>query len=452
MPRRHSSRAGLRAPRATRHARQDRSERRRAARWFHDQLARNLRDGDWRPDALRERASTALGADGRWLGNLVARVTKAWSTAPPRDVLAAWLAQDGGLSAARRRYRLQIRRWFVDPTVMGPCRVPGVEVPPLPTVGAVATWLRLLPSELDWFADLKERTVDAGGALAHYAPRWHGDRLVEAPRARLKGLQRRVLRELLDRVPPHRAAHGFVAGRSAVSHAQRHVGRRVVVAVDLRSFFVSVHVGRVAAVFRALGYPEPVVAVLAGLCTTATPRAVTDGVEDWGLRRRLRRRHLPQGAPTSPALANLVAHRLDRRLEGLATRWGLTYSRYADDLALSGDDVRADKLLAAVASVVLDEGFELQPRKTRVQRRSQRQQVTGVVVNERLSAGRREVRALRALLHNCVRHGPTSQNRGSHPRFREHLRGRIAHVAQVDPAKGAALLAVFERIVWPAAA
>src|SRR5262249_40986091 len=143
-------------------------------------------------------------------------------------------------------------------------------------------------------------------------------RLLEAPRPRLKAIQRFVLHEILDHVPAHDAAHGYRRGRSIVTFAEPHAGRCLVLRMDLRDFFPSVSAARVRAVFRAGGYPREVAACLAGLCTNATPAGVWPAGTDDNTRRRFRSPHLPQGAPTSPALANLCAYGLDRRLTGLA--------------------------------------------------------------------------------------------------------------------------------------
>ena len=215
--------------------------------------------------------------------------------------------------------------------------------------------------------------------------------MLEAPKPRLKALQRRLLHELLDWVPVHPAAHGFVGGRSARTHATAHVGRRVVVRVDLEDFFAGVTAARVFGIFRACGYAEGVAHVLTGLCTNAVP--VDQSVPGhWRLSRRLATPHLPQGAPTSPALANLAAFALDRRLSGLAAAIGATYTRYADDLVFSsrrppahprhGD--RGDRARR---------GLPRQRAKTRVMGRGRRQTVTGIVVNERPNVPRADTSA-----------------------------------------------------------
>jgi hypothetical protein len=333
-------------------------------------------------------------------------------------------------------------------------------VPALASLADLASWLDLTPGELDWFIDERglER-LERDERLRHYRYRWvpkrrGGFRLLEAPKPRLKALLRRVLSEILDRVPPHQAAHGFRRGRSIRTHALAHVGKRVVARFDLQDFFLSISAARVSAIFHALGYDSDVAWALAALTTNVAPPSrlhlepFTAPGEISALRRAemlARTRHLPQGAPTSPALANLAAYRLDVRLSALAQRAGVSYTRYADDLVFSGEKLLLSDLVAAIAT---DEGFALNHRKTRRMRRGVRQLVTGVVVNARPGVPRDAFDRLKAILHNCGHHGPTSQNRDGHPDFRAHLAGRIAYVKSLTPERGEKLGRLFARIDW----
>ena len=149
--------------------------------------------------------------------------------------------------------------------------------------------------------------------------------------------------------------------------------------------------------------------------------------------------HLPQGAPTSPAIANLCVFRLDLRLAGLARAAGAQYTRYADDLAMSGEDDFARYarwLVPRAAAIATDEGFAVNHRKTRIMRRSQRQHLAGVVLNQRPNIRREQFDQLKATLFNCVQRGPASENRDGHSNFRAHLAGRIAHVQSLHAARG----------------
>jgi retron-type reverse transcriptase len=178
-------------------------------------------------------------------------------------------------------------------------------------------------------------------------------------------------------------------------------------------------------------------------------------VERLDRRRRLLARlaapHLAQGAPTSPALANLASHRLDRRIAGLADRLGARYTRYADDLVLSGDrDLlrAADRLTRQVGAIAADEGFRLHAGKTRVATAARRQIVTGIVVNERPNVPRADYDRLKAVLHEAVHRGPEVANRNGHPDFRAHLQGRISWVRATNPGRAARLDRDFAAITW----
>ncbi len=331
-------------------------------------------------------------------------------------------------------------------------------VPRLPTAGRLADWLGISPRELDWFADCKRLNDDGLPVLRHYTLRWLAKssgryRLLEVPKSRLKAIQRRLLDDILALVPPHDAAHAFRMGRSLVGFAAPHAGQRLVLRLDLRDFFPSVRASRVHALFRRLGYPLGVARLLTGLCT----HAVSPGewpastATDTACRRRCAQPHLPQGAPTSPALANLCAWRLDARLAALAESAGANYTRYADDLAFSGgrDFERGSRRFQVqVMRIVLEEGFDVNVRKTHFMRPGVRQQLCGVVLNVRPNIRRDEFDQLKAILHNCVQQGPHTQNRSGVSDFRAHLRGRIGWVEHLHPARGAKLRAWFDRIIW----
>jgi RNA-directed DNA polymerase len=189
-------------------------------------------------------------------------------------------------------------------------------------------------------------------------------------------------------------------------------------------------------------------AVSRRLSSATVPRLVGS---HFRLARRLATPHLPQGAPTSPALANLAAFRLDRRLTGLATALGATYTRYADDITLSGADSllrNASQLRSTITEIAREEGFAVNDRKSTLTTRAGRQAVCGVVVNQRTNMARAEYDALKATVHNAARHGPASQNRTGVPDFRAHLLGRIAWLEQLHPEHGAKLQRQFKHIVW----
>ena len=241
-----------------------------------------------------------------------------------------------------------------------------------------------------------------------------------------------------------------------------HVGQAVVVHLDLEDFFGSINAGRNYGIFRRCGYPEPVAHLLTALVTNSVPRPVLASCASPGtphlmaadprLGQHLAGPHLPQGAPTSPALANLAAYGLDIRLAGFSQASGLSYSRYADDLALSSPEHlgrhEVARMVEFVARIAGEEGFRVNQAKTSVRRSGQRQRLAGIVVNARPNVERREYEVLKATVHNAVRHGPAGQNRGGHPRYQAHLLGRVSRVAELNPARGRRLLAAFAQIDW----
>jgi RNA-directed DNA polymerase len=199
--------------------------------------------------------------------------------------------------------------------------------------------------------------------------------------------------------------------------------------------------------------------LLGGICTNAAPRDVWNEIAaDLGLvcvgeaRRLYARPHLPQGAPTSPALANISCYRLDCRLSALAESAGASYTRYADDLAFSGGngfEKSVERFGTQVAAVLLEEELAVNHRKTRIMRPGVRQYLAGLVTNQHLNIVRRDLDRLKAVLTNCVRMGPQSQNRQGVPCFQARLKGRVAFVEMINPLKGRRLRAIFDRIQWP---
>ncbi len=285
--------------------------------------------------------------------------------------------------------------------------------------------------------------------LVHYhrysiAKKTGGVRYISAPKPALAQAQRWLLVHILARLEVEEPAHGFVPCCSIVTNAAPHTGRKIVINLDLKDFFPSITFRRVKGLFEKLGYSEHVATVFA-LLTTEPPRVATE-LDGKVYHVALGQRVLPQGACTSPAITNALCRRLDRRLSGLAKKHGFTYTRYADDLTFSGDNTTAvGKLLKSVRGIVQAEGFTEHPRKTRVMRRANRQEVTGVTVNVRPSVSRKEVRRLRAILHNAAKHGLASQNRENHPNFAAYLKGRVEFVCMVDPQRTPVLREALQR-------
>jgi RNA-directed DNA polymerase len=432
-------------------------------------------EGPWTVEGLSERGAGCFDRWPNWITALAMTVTAVFRSAPSDEaerlsaLIEAFLSRRSDedpphpISLVAELPPRPPRRW---PTLTYDWPVAKLE-----SVATLAELLELSTGQLAWLADVRglERTV-ADEPLRNYRyrslPRAAGPpRVIEAPKARLKEIQRWVLREILDHVPVHPDAHGFTRGRSVISHAGAHVGRPVVLALDLRDFFTSISAARVYGTFRTIGYASSIAHVLTGLCTNAVPLTVWEVVtrmtsvearrdgSRFMLGRRLAAPHLPQGAPTSPALANLAAFGMDRRLAGLARSLDLSYSRYADDLTFSGSTrLRRGRrgIETLVAEIADDEGFAVNADKTALRTRGSRQTVCGIVVNDHPNVPRVEYDRLRALLHNAARDGPAAHNRAGVPDFKAHVRGRIAWISAVNPVRGEKLRRMFEAVDWDA--
>ncbi len=433
-------------------------------------LARAMLAGPPTAERIAARLQACIGARPAWTVSLAERCAawprERWWRLEPRALARVidadpffGLAWSEGPRPEIRHY-VQQSRQALPPAPLGLEDVPR---PDWPHLGALAQGLGLSAGGL-WRLT-RPAAWQAAWPLARQHHRFElipkhrgGLRLLEVPEPQLMAVQRRLHHALLQFVPAHEAACGFVRGRSVREHAAAHAGQPVVLCFDLQDFFASVRASRVHALFATLGYGEEVSRALTALCTLATPEPVLARLREtggftWQQAQRQRDAHLAQGAPTSPTLANLCAFGLDLRLDGLARALGARYTRYADDIAISGPAALAQalpRIEARVAAIARDEGFALNHRKTRCRRAGTRQQLCGVVVNRHPNLPRAEFERLKAQLHDTLRRGPAAANRESHADWRSHLRGRIAWAAMLNPAKAQRLQRLFDAIHWPA--
>jgi retron-type reverse transcriptase len=270
-----------------------------------------------------------------------------------------------------------------------------------------------------------------------------GKREVLAPHAELKKVQRRILDFILEKVPLNGHAEGFRKNRSIVTNARRHTDRRVIVKIDIKDYFPSTTSKRVYGMFITLGYPEKVASILTNL-TTYKGRLAT-------------------GAPTSPAISNILCRRLDKRFSGLGENCDFFYSRYADDLTISSNNPKVSGMLPFFKKIVNEEGYEVNEKKLKVMRSGGRQKVTGIIVNRKTNIAREEIRKLRAVIYNC-RHkdigteiNKWARNEKKHrmparytvDNFQRSVSARISYIKMVNPAAGEKLLAEFKALCLP---
>ena len=421
-------------------------------------IGRILVDGPWTQRAMKLRLKEFVAKRQTWMRPFVDRVLQEFQEPPhPREI--AKLVN--GATAIRSAFNnsdallkaLCSRRQTMWPSFGKP---ESWRVPSLTSPEELAGWLSLPLNRLLWFADGRAefRKKESG---RHYDYRWSPKRskdfrLIEAPKSQLKRIQRDIADGIIAHIPPHEAAHGFRVGHNIKSYVTPHAGKHFVMRMDLRDFFPTVTRARVAAILRSAGYPESVVGLLTDLVTVRTPNKVLGQYP--GTRtpnEKFKAPHLPQGAPTSPSLANLAAYRLDCRLAGLANRFGANYTRYADDLLFSGDRIfakDAKRFHVFALSIILDEGFEIHPRKTHHMQRGVRQSGAGLVLNQKVNTRRTDYEQLKAILHNCAKYGVDSQNREGHEYFQSRLLGQVNFHAQINPQRGAKLRAAY-RLAFP---
>jgi RNA-directed DNA polymerase len=252
--------------------------------------------------------------------------------------------------------------------------------------------------------------------VSYFIPkRGPGYRQIAEPVSSLRQIQEWILVHILNQCAPHDAATAFFRGRSIKQNARPHLAQPMVLSLDVKDFFPSVGAAHVEGVFRRLGYSKGVAHALMGLTVLGNG--------------------LPQGAPTSPALSNLVMIGVDERLSQYALASGVSYSRYADDMTFSGQ-FSPGHIIALVRRVLSEHGFSLNEAKTRLMLPHERQEVTGVVINRRLQAPRRLRRAIRQEVHYIERFGPEEHER-RRPSVREnrldHLRGLVEFVLFLNP-------------------
>lgn len=301
----------------------------------------------------------------------------------------------------------------------------------------IAKALEISVSQLRHYSIHRNRDTCSHYVTFAIPKRSGGQRLIHAPKRKLKALQRRLAAELVDKLPVSRYAHGFVRGRSIATNAVPHVHKKVVIKLDLQDCFPSIHFGRVRRLLIALGYSYPVATCLAVLMTEAPRQRVEAEGKLYYV--PVGPRVCVQGAPTSPGLCNAILMRLDHRLGGLARKYGFSYTRYADDLTLSGDEpAHAKWMIPLITRMCREEGFRIHRQKTRIQRVGGRQQVTGVTVNEEAGLSRRERRKLRAAIHQL--------DKSDTSRFRQ-LNGKLAYLSMLNPQQAMPLQQALKKVL-----
>lgn len=275
-------------------------------------------------------------------------------------------------------------------------------------VDHLASYCGLSTSQLHLFISNKRKAYST-----FKLPKKKGNfRKIDAPSKNMKLVQRWILDNILYKLDPGEYAHGFIPKKSIATNASVHVGQDLVLGIDLKDFFPSITLSRVIGLFRSVGYSEEISHALGELCTF-----------NW---------RLPQGAPTSPMISNLIAWNMDMKLSNFCNKNGLKYSRYADDITISGGR-HLPKYKTLIFRKIENEGFSINMDKVRLHDRGSSQRVTGLVVNDKITLGREKKKRFRAIVHNIVKNGFETENRENDPFFKEKIFGHLAFAKMVEP-------------------
>lgn len=257
-----------------------------------------------------------------------------------------------------------------------------------------------------------------------------GMRDIEIPSDKLKSIQRWILKNVLDNMEVHDSCYGFMKGKSIYDNALLHVGKECVLNMDLKDFFPSISQKDVFNIFYLRGYNKKVSYYLAKLLTK-------DGV-------------LPQGSPASPKISNIVANHMDKRLSELAKQYNAVYSRYADDLTFSGAS-NIKNMIPIISQIIQEETFQVNKKKTRYSYYFQRQEVTGLIVNKKVSVPKEYLREFYKEIYYCKRFGVSSHLKKTENHksfFKEHMYGKAYFINMINKEVGQKILNELDSILW----
>lgn len=242
-----------------------------------------------------------------------------------------------------------------------------------------------------------------------------GKRKIDEPLPDLKYVQKWILDNILSKIPVSKYSKAYVKGLNLKHNAKFHRKQPYVVTMDIKDFFPSIHISRIIKTFDTCGYSHPLSCFMAHLC------CLNDG--------------LPQGAPTSPYLSNIIMQDLDEDFGEYAFSHSIRYTRYADDLTFSGL-LNPQELICYVSNTVWAYGFSVNSKKTRVLRGNNRQVVTGIVVNSHMQITREKRKRIRQEIYYIKKYGLNSHLehiKEVRAHYLEHLLGQVNHALFVNP-------------------
>lgn len=267
--------------------------------------------------------------------------------------------------------------------------------------------------------------------LAHIKKKSGGVRTLNIPAVSLRMVQRWILDNILNKLYISNCAMGFCVNRSIVDNAESHLGKACVINLDLKDFFPSITQKQVFNIFYYYGYTIDVSYMLSRLCTYEGK--------------------LPQGAPTSPCLSNIVCLKLDKRLSEISKRFNAKYTRYADDITFSCDS-DISSIIQIVTKIIDDEGFQINKKKTRILFKHQRQEVTGLLVNgDHVRVDKKYIKKFKQEIYYCKKYGVDEHLNHIECRkhfYHDHMYGKAYFIKMVDEELGNKLLNELDTIDW----
>ncbi|MHA1380177.1 MAG: reverse transcriptase family protein, partial [Candidatus Helarchaeota archaeon] len=306
-----------------------------------------------------------------------------------------------------------------------------LQLPILETSQDLADFLQITHGQLKWLCYHK-RIIEKDHYTRFSKPkRSGGTRPIRAPKPLLKGVQRIILDKILYKIPVSDHAYGYLKGRSTITAAERHFRRpTLVINLDIHDFFPTITFERIRGMFCYYGYSGHISTLLSLLCTYCERKTIQlNGKEKFVATSH---RTLPQGAPTSPMITNIICKRLDKRLNGLARNFGFRYTRFSDDMSFSKEvDKKANigRFCYLVRKIITEEGFDINPDKTQYLLSHNCQSITSIVINNReIGLTRKWVRNFRAAIYNAKK----SKGRDLSLKTKSKLEGMVTWARNVN--------------------
>lgn len=276
------------------------------------------------------------------------------------------------------------------------------------------------------------QTVDKFHYNRSKIPKKNGNtRLLNIPSMTLKRIQKWLLINIFEKMPISNYATGFCKNKSIIDNAIPHLNKECVINLDIKDFFPSITYEDVFRIVYNMGYSYDLTCYIAKFCTY--------------------KKRLPQGSPASPYISNIRCLKLDNRISKLAETFHASYTRYADDITISGAN-NIVKLINTVKEIIIDEGFIINEHKTRIRFQHQRQEVTGIIVNGKTPKLPKEFKAeVRKELYYCKKFGPYNHQLrigDMHSFYKEHLYGKILFINMVEEKLGKQMIEDFNSIAW----